>query len=296
MINNINSVSNHNSNYFMPYDDNERTVTKLDKKVQWTPEKMKIFKENTPIGDNDTTLTGITLNTTYNKSNISISIDTPPKKKKPISQVYEASIRTPIKKTKKRDCTPEYSDEYEEKKKMVRMTSDDNNNQKEGVYCNRNIQFNNFNSNIYNSFNDSNQSDNYNYNFLKANNKNLTNNINFNNDSSKFYKPDIRFQKISKSKFLQKIDAMEFINNSTHRSSDFIESEEIIEKIKGNLLLFQLENEINKNIQILFSSIIEDNELFNKITNLICYSFFDGFNNRSDMFFKFLVTFILNNF
>jgi hypothetical protein len=291
MINNNYSVRNPNSNYFMPYDDNERTVTKPDKKVQWTPEKLRNFKENTPIGDNDTTLTGITLNSTYNKSNISISIDTPPKKKKPISEVYEASIRTPIKKTKKRDCTPEYSDEDEEKKKMVRMTSDDNNNQKEGVNCNRIIQFNNFNSNLYNSFNDSNKFHNYDYNLLKANNKNLTYNNNFNNESSNFYNPDIRFQKISKSKFLEKLDAMEFPINNINISGDFIQSEEIIDKIKGNLLLFQLENEINKNIQNLFYSIIEDNELFNKITNLICYSFFDGFNYRSDMFFKFLVTF-----
>jgi len=294
MINNIYSVSNDNSNYFMPYDDNEKTVTKIDKKLQWTPEKLKNFKENTPMGDNDTTLTGITLNTTYNKSTLSMTIDTPLKKKKPTSQAYEASIRTPIKKTKKRDCTPDYSDEDEEKKKMIRMTSDDNNNQMELSNCNRNLQFNNNNSYLNNSFNDSNQSENYNYNLLKANNKNLSYINTFNNDSSKIYKPDIRFQKISKSKFLQKIDAMEFLNTNSKTSSDYIESEQIIDKIKGNFLLFQLENDLNKNIQNLFYSIIEDNELFNKITNLICFSFFDGFNNRSDMFFKFLVNINFN--
>lgn len=293
MINNIYSLSSHNSNYFLPFDDNERTVTKVEKKLQWTPEKMKNFKENEMIGDNDTTLTGITLNTTYNKSNISMSIDTPLKKRKPTSQAYEASIRTPIKKTKKRDCTPEYSDEDEEKKKMIRITSDDNNYHMKVLNCNRNILFNDNNPNLSNSFNETNQMRNYNYNLLKANYNNSSYNNAF-HETSNFYKPDIRFQKISKSKFLQKIDALEEINSSMNRSSDFIESEDILDKIKGNYLLYQLENEVNRSMHNLFSSIIEDNELFNKITNLICYSFFTGFNNRSDMFFKFLVILYFN--
>jgi hypothetical protein len=286
MINNIYSVTSANLSHLLSFDDNQRTVTKIDKKLQWTPEKMRNFKENQEIGDNDTTLTGITLNTTYNKSNISMSVDTPLKKKKPISEVYESSIRTPIKKTKKRDCTPDYSDD-EEKKRMFKESPIDNNSQME-FNCNRNIQFNNFNLNQYllNSYNN-NPNQLSNYNLLKMNHRNCYNN-DYNN-SNQFYKTDIRFQKMSKSKFLQKIDAFENLDNNINSSSDFIGSEEIIDKIKGTFLLNLLENENCRNIRHLFFSVVEDNDLFNKITNIICYSFFDGFNNRSDIFFKFLV-------
>ena len=100
---------------------------------------------------------------------------------------------------------------------------------------------------------------------------------------------DFRFQKISKSKFLQRIEQIEENTNSNTKPNEFIESDEIKEKIKGTYLLYALENEFSLNITNLFYTIIEDNDLFNKISNLICYSFFDGFNTRSDMFFKFLV-------
>jgi hypothetical protein len=294
MINNQFGLNNHNSNYLWQFDENERTVTKVDKKVAWTPEKAKNFKENQSFADNDTTLTGITMGTTNNKLHASMSMDTPIKKKKPTSEVYEASIRTPIKKTKKRDCTPAYTDEEDERENSSSEHSFKNNyncNFQIENNCNRNLQFNNFNSYLTSSC--GNSAIHNNYNLLKLNTKNSISNLE--NNCNKYNRgvcnnSHIRFEKISKSKFLQKIDELESTtSNSVKTSYDIIESAEIIEKIKGNYLLYILENGYNKDYENLFFSVIEDNDLFNKITNLICYSFFDGFNNRSDIFFKFLV-------
>jgi hypothetical protein len=293
-MNNHFGINNHNTNFFWQYDENEKTVAKVDKKIAWTPEKRINFKENLSFADNDTTLTGISLGTTNNKLHTSMSIDTPIRNKKPSSELYEASIRTPIKKTKKRDCTPAYSEGEEERENSCSDKSFKNNhgyNFPMENDCTRNIQFNNMNScmaqtNTFpNSIN--------NYNLLKLHPKNQI--CNFDNKLKRLNSgindtTNIRFQKISKSKFLQKIDELD--NNTSDGvkiSTRELESVEIKDKIRGNYLLYLLENENNKNCENLFYSIIEDNDLFNKITNLICYAFFDGFNNRSDIFFKFLV-------
>jgi hypothetical protein len=288
MINSLYSLTNKNPNYFSHFDENVPTCTKANRNITWTPEKNQNCKENTSF-NNDSTLTGITLSTTINKSNISMSIDTPVKKKKLNSGLYEASIRTPIKKTKKRECTPEYSD-GEEEQKNLRSMNEYNFNFKNidynGHNLNLNTGYNNFDPYLSNSYQNYNLQDNYN--LLKLNNK-TNNNSKLLNEAKKFNRSDFRFQKISKSKFLQKIEQMEENTNSTTKLNEFIESDEIKEKIKGTYLLYVLENEFSLNPTNLFYTIIEDNDLFNKISNLICYSFFDGFNTRSEMFFKFLV-------
>jgi len=293
-MNNHFGINNQNPNFFSQYDENERTVAKIDKKVAWTPEKRRNFKENLSFADNDTTLTGISMGTTNNKLHTSMSIDTPIRKKKHSSEVYEASIRTPIKKTKKRDCTPAFSDGEEERENYCSDQSFKGNygyNFQMENNCLRNIQFNDINSYMTHTNTFPNTINNYN--LLKLNTKiqisnfdnklnRLTSGVNDTNN--------IRFQKISKSKFLQKIDELDHNNQDGGKvSTKELESVEIKDKIRGNYLLYLLENENNKNCESLFYSIIEDNDLFNKITNLICYAFFDGFNNRSDIFFKFLV-------
>ena len=288
MINSLYSLTNKNTNYFSHFDENVPTSTKANRNITWTPEKNQNCKENTSL-NNDSTLTGITLSTTINKSNISMSIDTPVKKKKLNSGLYEASIRTPIKKTKKRECTPEYSDGEDEQKDLRSMDEYNfnfkniNNN---GNNLNLNTAYNNFDPYLTNSY--KNPHHEYNYNLLKLNNK-TNHNQNLLNEANKFNRCDFKFQKISKSKFLQKIEQMEGNTYSNTKLNEMIESDEIKEKIKGTYLLYVLENEFSLNLTNLFFTIIEDNDLFNKISNLICYSFFDGFNKRSDMFFKFLV-------
>lgn len=288
MINNLYSYTNKEPNYFSQFDENVPTSTKANRNITWTPEKNQNCKENTSF-INESTLTGITLSTTNIKSNISMSIDTPEKKKKLNHGLYEASIRTPIKKTKKRECTPEYSD-GEEEQKDLRSKDEYNINFKHmdnNVHNpNLNTIYNNFDPYLTNSYQNHHLQDNYN--LLKLNNK-TNHNPNLLNEAKKFNRNDFRFQKISKSKFLQKINLIEENKNSITSPNEFIESDDIKQKIKGTYLLHVLENEFCLNPTNLFFTIIQDNDLFNKISNLICYSFFDGFNNRSDIFFKFLV-------
>jgi hypothetical protein len=94
---------------------------------------------------------------------------------------------------------------------------------------------------------------------------------------------------LTKSKFLQKIENLGL--NSDDNKKEVLESNDILDKIRGAYLLSLIDCDYN-NYSVwkeVFNSILSDSELFNKITNLLCYCFFEGFNSRSDVFFKFMV-------
>lgn len=203
------------------------------------------------------------------------NVQTTPEKSKKKEKKYEATIRTPIKKSKRRECTPAFSDDDEQDEKIAQRSN--------LPACNLFLQsqLSNFNSLP-------------NYDILKLTGRN-TNFNNFNNNFNNFnYNKAPHFEKLSKSKFLDKINSLETANNtSLHQDQEniFIESSEIFEKLKGTYLLCKLDHDCTQDEfgLIVFSSILEDPDLFNKITNLISYSIFEGFNMRSDLYFKFLV-------
>jgi len=210
---------------------------------------------------------------TYTKFFPRVSEGTPQRIKKSISQVYDDSKRTPIKKSKRRDCTPLYSDEEEEREAKINNNNKLEKQSEHFFTCN--------NNNFEGSFN---------FNRLRMNsgsNTNFNNNLNFNNS----FRPSqpVHFQKLTKSKFLEKIENLDLYSKDNNK--DVLESGDILDKIRGAYLLSLIECDYN-NYSVwkdVFNSILADSELFNKITNLLCYCFFEGFNTRSDIFFKFLV-------
>jgi hypothetical protein len=230
-------------------------------------------------------------------SNI-INIPQTPYVKKSSMRNYEDSIRTPIKKSKRRDCTPAYSDEEKENESERNFNQGHegyynyNNNNNQGVNLNFNSNFNNqqsqgnllYNNNFNSNPISQNNNNGFNYNLLKTQ-------TSFNNSMGSGLvnrKFPHQFEKLSKSKFLEKI------NQETLEKQDVTETTELLEKIKGTYLLTLIEcdNGDTNFSKKVFTSLMEDLDFFNKNTNLICYCLFEGFNSRSDVFFKFLVKYI----
>jgi hypothetical protein len=224
------------------------TVAKQNS-LEFTPPKKSFFEEaNDSYLNNDSTML---MSQPTLRKNLSHQYgnSTPKIREKSVNQAYEASIRTPIKKSKRRECTPIDSDEEKIYKRG-------NGIQTEPMDISSNMM---------------------NFQLLKTNNG-------FPISNNRLY-----FEKLSKSKFLQKIE--ENISSISCDNSS-AENIDIFEKIKGAFLLVSLEvNDKQLLNKIFFKQIYEDSNLFNKITNLMCYSIFEGFNTKSDYFFKFLVSF-----
>jgi hypothetical protein len=87
------------------------------------------------------------------------------------------------------------------------------------------------------------------------------------------------YNPISRSRFLE---TLESTNEQT-------EDNNLVSRIKGSYLLNCLEN----NNMTIYQVILSDAEIFNEVINTICGSLFEGFNKRSNVFFKFLV-YIIN--
>jgi hypothetical protein len=151
-----------------------------------------------------------------------------PRSKTSMSEFYENSIQTPVKKAKRRECTPD-SPGGSEKKPFE-------------------------------------QPEEVEYSFMMS------------------------AKKMSKSKFMESIEKVNTTNNNSF-GAYFKESEEILNKIKGSYLLDLIEG--NHNSVTFFQNVINDGQLFNQITMLICFTFFEGFNTRSDLFFKFIVNLLI---
>lgn len=71
---------------------------------------------------------------------------------------------------------------------------------------------------------------------------------------------------------------------------DYDNSNDIIDKIRGSYLLNILEKNNNSSI---YKILLEDNVLLNKLINIMCNKFFDGFNNRDQNEFLFFLVKIL---
>jgi hypothetical protein len=84
------------------------------------------------------------------------------------------------------------------------------------------------------------------------------------------------YDPISRTRFMETLERTETNND---------ESNEIVSKIKGSYLLNCLDN----NNTSLYNIILSDSQIFNEVVNMICVSFFEGYNNRSHLFFKFMV-------
>jgi hypothetical protein len=225
-----------------------RTVAKQNSLEMTPPKKSNLEEANDSYINNDSTML-MSQPTLRKNFSHQYGNSTPKMKQKSLNQAYEASILTPIKKSKRRECTPIDSDE--EKVNKSRMV-------------------------IQQDFKDPFSSNMMNFQLLKTHNGFAISDKN------------LYFEKLSKSKFLQKIE--ENISTGTNNSST--ENREILEKIKGAFLLVSLEvTDKQEFYKILFQQIYEDSNLFNKITNLMCFCIFEGFNTKSDYFFKFLVSF-----
>jgi hypothetical protein len=236
---------------------NQQTAMKI--LGNWTPDKKLIHQNNSfNISENDSTMISSNYKCVINEETGT------PQKKSTNKEGYDNSIRTPIKKSKRRECTPLYSPGEDGEEDNNKYFIDN-----EVLYVNQQNQFYNFGNN---------------YKLLKMNSNPVI--INKNNSCT--------FEKLSKSKFLDKINMENSYFTNEEINNEQLKTSEILEKIRGCYLLSIIESESNYNFcKLLFMSIVEDADLFNKITNLICYSVIDGFNNRSDIFFKLLVK---NNF
>lgn len=263
----MNSNSNYfsNKNAFNIYSNADKTAFKNFSKQ--TPDKKENVNQiNTTdytYNNNDTTI--INTNMKFNPES-NMSFGTPERVEKNLFQNYESSIQTPIKKSRRRECTP--IDSAEDEVESISYVNGNN-------LPPQNLNFG------HNMGTDKGTNFSNNYNLLKMNTGNF-NSFNMN-------KIHCQFQKLSKSKFLDKI------NNENYSSgNDQFDCPEILEKIKGNYLLNAIESDIDHPnfIPKLFSNIVEDVDLFNKITNLLCYCLFEGFNTRQDIFFKYLVRLI----
>jgi hypothetical protein len=160
-----------------------------------------------------------------------------PRSKSSMSEFYESSIHSPVKKIKRRDCTP---DSPIREESNTDMTTDNN------------------------------------FSFMMTERK----------------------ERGTQSRFMESIEK---VNISTADSVSIYtkEAEELLSKIKGTYLLDLIDADSGSGYgkaleKCLFQIAINDNGLFNGITNLICYSFFEGFNTRQDLFFKFMVNIYLN--
>jgi hypothetical protein len=154
-----------------------------------------------------------------------------PRSKSSMSEFYENSIQTPIKKAKRRECTPDSPD----REQMENCEVDNN------------------------------------FSFMMTERK----------------------SKMSNTKFMESIERVNNSVQNTNLSVYLKESEDILNKIKGNYLLDLIEGG-EKKIVTVYQSVLTDSQLFNQITMLVCYAFFEGFNTRSDLFFKFMVNFKIN--
>jgi hypothetical protein len=153
-----------------------------------------------------------------------------PRSKSSMSDFYENSIQTPIKKVQRRECTPDSPDREE-----MRVEEVDNN-----------------------------------FSFMMTDSK-------MNNKD-----------KMSKSKFMESIEKANTTVQNTSYAVYLKEAEDILNKLKGSYLLDLIEGG-NQQITV-FHNVLNDSILFNQITMVVCYTFFEGFNTRSDLFFKFMVS------
>jgi hypothetical protein len=223
---------NTNFYYFNPnvgYCNNDQEKTTFKGNGQFTPlKKGKISDENLSL---DSTMIMSQPTLVKHISHVSHMQTTPEKSKKTEIKAYDATIRTPIKKSKRRDCTPAYSDDEDEK-----IGLDQNN-----YFCNA--------ENIYsknlpacNLFGPQSMNCNSipNYNILK-----LTGREGMNSFSMLSNKAP-QFEKLSKSKFLDKINTLSSSNNSDQENS-LIESSEIFDKIKGTYLFNVMDYDCTSN-------------------------------------------------
>jgi hypothetical protein len=251
-------MTNNYYNHNIFYSNNE--ITAIKNFGNWTPNKkdnhQNQMNSNSTIG-NDSTLVNSNIEFLNDES-----IGTPENKTTSRKDKSKQSIRTPIKKSKRRECTPHSPGEehFDKKNDTIFQFMGKNQNFKFGIAAE--------NKNFLN-----------NHNLLKIN-PNFARETNINNT--------FQFSKLSKSKFLDKINLEKLLE--INYDDEKIDTNEILEKIRGSYLLSLIESDINMSLsKSLFKNIVDDSELFNKITNLICYCIIDGFNYRTDIFFKLLV-------
>lgn len=221
-----------------------------------TPLKVKkSFIEYSNELNNDSTMIKSS-QPTFSKFNSRVNMVTPiPKLRKNEKKFNETNKKTPLKKSKRRECTPIYSDDEEEM---------------------------NFFNDTFKKVEDPNKINSLNYNILKKGNGENFTQVNLNSSTP-------TFEKISKSKFLEKINNE--TNSNVNTNMNMLHSEDIMDKIRGAYLFCKIENDVSSPEfrKLLIVSMIENSELLNKINNLISFCFFEGFNSRDDIFFNFLV-------
>lgn len=224
------------------------------------------FNTQNPFGDN--------------KKN-SRSDRTPDKKPK---RLEDSTWNSPIKKTKRRECTPTSPE--------TQAHSIDIENNTLNTINQTHFNFNNFNGaqNITAiNFNDySTMNDYSNLNCTTTNAVYGTNNKDFSNYSNNCHfhnkKYNLTFTD-QKSKFLRKLETQD--NDQSHISDN---ERDIISFFKGNLILYQLgSNNMNIDQQV-YEELFKNDEILQKIIYEVILSFFEGFNGRNEAFYKYLVS------
>ena len=223
----------------------------------------------------------------YNNYNLPNTPESKPKKSE-----YDATLNSKIKKTKKRDCTP-LSPDHETYSFMNHSNNENLNNS----FYNNNYNINETRFSFGQSFVNGGHRD------------SLQNLNNISNISSILPNPNLGVGNISnldtsfisnnynrrqnlyltftqqKSKFLNDLD-----QKSNVVQIDSEEEKEVKNYIKGSFMLEKLENESNVNIDKIYSNLFEEKEILQKLTYEVVRSFFDGYNNRTNMFYKYIVS------
>jgi len=242
----------------------------------------------------------------YNIENLDTTniSNTPPKfaytPEKKSRKDYEATLNSKLKKTQRRDCTP-FSPNKTHK--------NNNDTYYNTIFNNENISHINNNVSCFNNetsfsfgqtINDSNRI------FSRESLQNIstiTNISNNNQTNQSLFNEGLNFDfrnkennynltfTQQKSKFLKDLEngekerlTLALFQNETEEEKD------VKYYLKGSLILEKLEYENQLNINKIYQNLFDEKEIHQKITLDVVRSFFDGYNNRSKNFYKYIVS------
>ena len=212
-------------------------------------------------------------------------ISTPENKPK---KDYDATLNSKIKKTKKRDCTPH--DQDDDTCSFYGLNNENLNdshyNNNYGLNNDTRMTFGPSTSNMFSRdtlLNITNMTNFNNISNIKNNQTVLNETYYGNNHNNNSY---LTFTK-QKSRFLNELDRnLDFDQNV---QIDTEEEKEVKNYLKGSFMLEKLENE-NAHIDNIYSNLFQGKEILQKIAYEVVKSFFDGYNNRINTFYKYLVS------
>jgi len=274
---------------------------------------------------NDPQMKNITLrklknpnSTTFNDNFTNRITNTPESKPK---KEYDGTINSKIKKTKKRDCTPLSPEKTTETYSFFNngniYLSNYNNNVHNAMHHDSTMSLNNNFS--HNTFTRESLQQNHYGNLSKIGNiGGLTHisNIKPTSSQNQLFNQSFSLNLINQSQneLNNNNDPYLTVNNNnsystfTQQKSKFLKDLEneneiqldsegeirVKQYLKGSLILEKLENQNQFFVEKISNSFFENNEIKDTITYEIVTSFFNGYNNRSNAFFKYFVSYYFN--